>query len=135
MLELSRLEHALVWYTNGERYGFNKLQSRDDLAPSQRAAAPKPDLSAVFQLDAKTVAARVAEILREMGQTDPKVEQLRLDIENLEAQCATARAQVEDFAAKYPDHPPPPEYRGTWAAVVVPVVIAVGLILLGTALM
>src|SRR5258707_1386355 len=66
MLELSRLEHATVWYTNGERYGFNKLSSRDDLARSQPAPTPKPDLSAVLQLDAKTVAARVAEILREL---------------------------------------------------------------------
>src|SRR5689334_15419157 len=38
--ELARLTHALVWYQNGERFGFNRFLVQDDLAPARPEPLP-----------------------------------------------------------------------------------------------
>src|SRR5579885_3659205 len=68
--ELQRLEHAIVWYQNGEKWGFNEAQKRDDLSRTRKpAAAPDEDAIAarVFAMSQAQVALRTAEILRELA--------------------------------------------------------------------
>jgi septal ring factor EnvC (AmiA/AmiB activator) len=122
--ELQRLEHAVIWYVNGEKYGFNDARRKDDLSPARRTdAVPSQDsiAAAVFNLPHDQVATRTAEILRELAVKDPGSDQLQHQVRALETQCAELRRQVEELAARHPDHPPPPEYKASIWTVVVPV--------------
>lgn len=124
--ELQRLEHALVWYINGEKYGFNQAKHKDDLRPVRRPDdRPSQDsiAAAVFAMPREHVAARTAEILRELQLKDPGSEIQQKQVQALEHQCAELRLQVEEYARRHPDNPPPPEYKATFKAVFVPVAI------------
>jgi hypothetical protein len=135
MDELARLQHAIVWYTNGERYGFNDLKKRDDLSPAKRDDHPKKpahEISAeIMALDAREVTERLASHLRELRKQDPEAERLSKHVEELQRECASVRSQVEAFAERHPNNPPPPEYRGSLAAILVPVAVTLGLLALG----
>jgi hypothetical protein len=124
--ELQRLEHALVWYINGEKYGFNEAARKDDLSPVRRPNdRPSEDSIAaqVFAMAQDQVAARTAEILRELQVKDPGSDTLHHQVQALEHQCAELRRQVEELAAQHPDHPPPPEYKATLKTILVPIAI------------
>jgi len=124
LVELSRLQHAMVWYVNGERYGFNEAARHDDLSPTKRPGGRPTDDSiaaAVFQLSEDQVAARTSAILRELASKDPGSEEAQRQVRALEDECASLRRQVEEMARRHPDHPPPPEYKATIWTVLVPV--------------
>lgn len=112
--ELQRLSHALVWYTNGALYGFNDFRERDDLAPSLPEEGPAPDAgritASLVGLDEREAMARAEALTRALAVGDPSLERLRADVERLRDQCAQLRSLVEQYAAKYPDHQPPPGY-------------------------
>ncbi len=135
MHELARLQHAVVWYANGERYGFNDLTKRDDLSPARRESTSIPgadQLNAeLMGLDARAVTERLAAHLRTLAEKDPEAERLRQNVALLQEECARVRIEVEAYAARHPDHPPPPEYRGSIAAILVPVAVTLGLMVLG----
>ena len=113
--ELARLRHAIVWYENGERFGFNRLRTRDDLSPSRKGDLRRQDdLEAHVQAMSKElVAGRTAEILRELARRQPSDGGLSNEVQALEDECAALRIEVEAFARQYPEHPPPPEYRAS----------------------
>lgn len=112
--EAARLRHALTWYENGERFGFNRLPERDDLS----AAAPEPGAApsrdafdrACAVLDDEAVRARTTAVLAALARRDRRLAWLDQAIARLEAERAELRPKVEAYAARYPDHPPPPEY-------------------------
>ena len=92
MNELARLQHAIVWYANGERYGFNELKKRDDLSPARRESTAVPgadQLNAeIMSLDARAVTERLAAHLRSLAQKDPEAERLRQNVALLQDECA-----------------------------------------------
>ncbi len=113
--EWHRLAHAVVWYQNGERFGFNRLRERDDLSPAQAAPlglpAPGQLAEAMGDLDARAAMARAQAVERALAQADPSLDSLRGEVERLRAGCAQLRAMVNAYQLRHPDHPPPPEYR------------------------
>jgi len=120
--EWQRLGHAVVWYQNGARFGFNKLRERDDLSPARAAplGLPTPGqlAHALSDLDAKAAMERAQAVEHALATADPSLDALRAEVERLRAGCAELRAVVNAYALRYPDHPPPPEYRaGTALAI------------------
>jgi phage shock protein A len=114
-LEVTKLRHALTWYENGVRYGFNKFEERDDLSP---ALHDPPRVPGIEQLDrqladlnADALAERTRELTRALGRGDPKVEWLREEIARLRAEILELRPKVEAYAARFPENSPPPEYN------------------------
>jgi hypothetical protein len=123
--ELQRLAHALVWYQNGERFGFNRFQVRDDLAPAQPEPLPLPGAEqmaeALATVEPAEAVARAQAVSRALEHADPALALLRGEVEGLREQCARLRAIVDAYAQRYPHHPPPPEYRPglAWVAAVI----------------
>ncbi len=114
-LESAKLRHALIWYENGEQYGFNRFEKKDDLSPTQRDPAPLPGIEqldrAMAGLDEQAIRERTRTLTGALDRRDPKVAWLEQEIERLRGEIAEMRPRVEAYAAKYPDHPPPPEYN------------------------
>jgi hypothetical protein len=128
--EQRRLEHAIVWYENGHRYGFNRFKKRDKLDPatqlSPRLRGLEERLRALDTVDDHEVDARLVAATRRLAAADPVLVRLEEQAAELRAHNDKLRADVEMWAARYPDHPPPPEYdvgRG--------MVVAIGGALLG----
>lgn len=120
--EWARLAHAAIWYENGERWGFNRFVERDDLSPAAPPALGLPSVVRIAEhlatVEAERIARRADEVERALGSADPGLERLRSEVEELRLRCVSLRAKVDAFAAKYPDHPPPPEYKpGTALAI------------------
>ena len=134
MDELGRLQHAIVWYENGERYGFNEVRARDDLSPArplERASGDEVE-AAVLALSRDGVATRTQEILAELAAADPRAEELRGQVRALETECERLRAEVAAWSARHPAHPPPPEYHGSPWTVAVPVAILLAILAAAT---
>jgi hypothetical protein len=115
ILEVTRLRHAVVWYENGEKFGFNKLPRKDDLSPAEIVRPPVPGVEqfdrSLRALDEEALATRARDVMRELAVADPKLAWLQGDIESLREECTALRARVADYTARHPDHPPPPEYN------------------------
>jgi hypothetical protein len=113
--EWTRLGHALTWYVNGERYGFNQFRAREDLSPALAAPLGLPTVGKVADslagLDARDVMNRAQAVERALAEADPSLEELRGEVERLRAACTELRVQVEAYQQRYPDRPPPPEYK------------------------
>jgi hypothetical protein len=128
--EQRRLEHAIVWYENGHRYGFNRFKKRDRLdpatQPSPRLRGLEERIRALESVDDREIEARLLAATRRLAAADPVLVRLEEQASSLRAHNDRLRADVEAWAARYPDHPPPPEYdvgRG--------MVVAIGGALLG----
>jgi hypothetical protein len=67
----------------------------------------------------------MGDLLRQLARRDPRLDELRSQVLELETGNAALRTQVDAFARVHPDHPPPPEFRGTLWHVLVPVGVAV----------
>jgi phage shock protein A len=120
--EWARLAHAAIWYENGERYGFNRFAVRDDLSPAAPPALGLPSVANIAEhlatIEAERLQQRAEQVQRALGRADPGLERLRSEVEELRVRCAALRARVEAYAARWPDHPPPPEYKpGTALAI------------------
>ena len=127
-VELRKLEHALAWYRNGERYGWQRTREQDDLSPATapEIRLPSPaQLESVYRsLDVDAIAARTAQVEDALSEGDWRVRRLRWETEELRARCLVVRQEVEGYAWLYPDHPPPPAIdEGAMLAVAVTAVL------------
>jgi hypothetical protein len=122
--ERDRLRHAVVWYRNGERYGhFHATRARDDLARAEEPKATLPGLRelerALAGRDALELAARERQVTYALTALEPGLWRARVEIDRLRAECCELRTEVEAFAVRYPQNPPPPEWNPLWARAIV----------------
>ncbi len=114
-LEAAKLRHAVVWYENGELYGFNRFANKDDLSPTQNNPPRVPGIEqldrAMASLDEQALRERTRELTHALDRRDPKVIWLEQEIERLRTEITELRQRVDAYATKYPENPPPPEYN------------------------
>src|SRR5262245_22423025 len=83
--EWSRLSHALVWYQNGERYGWNHFRTRDDLTPAAPASVGLPSVAQIADTltatDGEELAQRAALVQRALALVDPSLIRVRIEVE------------------------------------------------------
>ncbi len=118
--EARRLAHAVAWYHNGARHGFNRFVERDDLGSTSEElqappveVVPRPPTHAAT-VDAREAVARAATLARELAFADSTLSPLRADVGRLRGRCDRLRTLVARFAERFPDHPPPPAYRPSY---------------------
>src|SRR5262249_2556152 len=113
--EVERLEHALQWYRNGERFGWNETDELDDLRPAELAPVRVPGAAQLMRslagLEPVEVVERAARVEEELDRGDWRMSRLRFQVDELRARAVALRAQVETYARRHPDHPPPPPVR------------------------
>ncbi len=129
--ERARLRHAIVWYRNGERYGFQRAPLRDVLA---RAPEPRLALPPLEQLLVKLGSSTADELwqrerrLVRAAECPRSIVRARHRAALLRAECDALRARVEELAERHPANPPPPALSPIWGrAVAVTVVAGLGL--------
>jgi hypothetical protein len=113
--EVERLEHALTWYRNGERFGWNETDELDDLRPAELAPVRVPGAAQVMHslagLEPAVVTERAVRVEEELDRGDWRVARLRFDVDERRVRAMALRASVEAYARRHPDHPPPPPVR------------------------
>jgi hypothetical protein len=113
--ERERLEHAVLWYRNGERFGWQRARGRDDLSPTEPPALRLPGAAhlarAYEPLDGNELVQRAAQVEAALARGDWQIGRLRFSCDELRSANLALRRAVQAYAARYPAHPPPPAVK------------------------